>query len=323
MRSPLTAPETIHSLDFWPMGDVGSLRVTAVPARPPRRRVRRRNLLVAGAMLAPAVVLCLGAIAYAIGLEAWFSVSDAGPGTDGTFVGLANFQYLAGLSSFWQTLANTGVYSSVSTVLKLALGLLMALTLARPFPGRRIVYAALFLPFIFPIVLGTISWFFLLSNINGGVDWLLTRLHLMAEPFEWRARLPMVSVVVVNVWHGTALFGVLLLAALRSISTDLLDAAVVDGAGAFRRFVHIVLPYLKPAALLGIVLSILGNFGDYAIVELLTRGGPLGRSQIVSTYAFENALISGYIGVGAAVALVMVPVYVAALVVAYRLLGRE
>jgi multiple sugar transport system permease protein len=277
---------------------------------------------VAAAMLAPAAVLCLGAIAYAIVLETWFSVSDAGPGTDGTFIGLANFEYLAGLSSFWQTVANTGIYSGSSTLVKLALGLVMALALARPFPGRRMVYAALFLPLIFPIVLGTIAWFFLLSNVNGGLDWVLLKAHLIAQPIEWRGRLPMVSVVAVNVWHGTALFGVLLLAALRSISTDLLDAAAVDGAAPIQRFIHIVVPYLTPAALLGVVLSVLGNFGDYAIVELLTRGGPLGRSQIVSTFAFENALISGYIGVGAAVALVMVPVYVVALLVAYRLLSR-
>lgn len=89
------------------------------------------------------------------------------------------------------------------------------------------------------------------------------------------------------------------------------------------RFLHVVVPFLRPAVVLGILLSVLGNFGGYAIVELLTRGGPLGQSQILSTYAFENALISGFVGLGAAVALVMVPVYVAALVVAYRLLGRE
>lgn len=289
----------------------------------PSRRPSRRNLLVAGAMLAPAAVLSLGLLAYAIGLEAWFSVSDAGPGTNGDFVGLANFQFLAGLDSFWQALENTAIYAGSSTALKLALGLAMALALARPFPGRRLVYAALFLPFIFPVVLGTIAWFFLLSNVNGGLNWLLIRAHLLAQPFEWTGRLPMVSVVVVSVWHGTALFGVLLLAALRSIPRDLLDAAAVDGAGRLRRFAHILVPYLRPAALLGVLLSLLGNFGDYAIVELLTRGGPLGRSQIVSTFAFENALLSGYIGLGAAVALVMVPVYVAALVVGYRLLGRE
>jgi multiple sugar transport system permease protein len=298
-------------------------RAEPLPVWGPRHRLTRRNRYVAAAMLTPAAVLCLGAIGYAIVLEAWFSVSDAGPGTDGSFVGLANFQYLAGLGEFWQTVANTGIYTGVSTLLKLALGLVMALSLARPFPGRRIVYAALFLPFIFPVVLGTIAWFFLLSNINGGLDWVLLQAHVLTQPFEWKGRLPMVSVVAVNVWHGTALFGVLLLAALRSISTDLLDAAAVDGAGQLQRFVHIVVPYLKPAALLGVVLSVLGNFGDYAIVELLTRGGPLGRSQIVGTFAFENALISGYVGIGAAIALVMVPVYLAALVIAFRLLGKE
>src|SRR5215469_4050644 len=287
------------------------------------RRPSRRNLLAAGAMLAPAAALSLGLVAYAIGLEAWFSVSDAGPGTNGDFVGLANFQFLAGLDSFWQAVENTAIYAGTSAALKLALGLAMALALARPFPGRRLVYAAVFLPFIFPVVLGTIAWFFLLSNVNGGLDWLLIRAHLMVQPFEWKGRLPMVSVVTVNVWHGTALFGILLLAALRSIPRDLVDAAAVDGAGQLRRFVHVILPYLRPAALLGVVLSLLGNFGDYAIVELLTRGGPLGRSQVVSTYAFENALLSGAIGVGAATALVMVPVYMAALVAAYRLLGRE
>src|SRR5215470_15516957 len=180
----------------------------ALPLRRPRRRPPRRNLLIAGAMLAPAAALSLGVIAYAMGLEAWFSVSDAGPGTNGDFVGLANFQFLAGLDSFWQAVENTAIYAGSSTALKLALGLAMALALARPFPGRRIVYAALFLPFIFPVVLGTIAWFFLLSNVNGGLNWLLIRAHVLAQPFEWTGRLPMVSVVAVNVWHGTALFAV-------------------------------------------------------------------------------------------------------------------
>ena len=302
-----------------PLDVAAELRVT----RAARRRLTRRDRQLAALLLAPAAVLCLGSLGYAIGLELWFSVSSAGPATNGAFVGLANFQFLAGLDGFRQTLLNTAVFILSSTVLKLGLGLVMALALARPFSGRRVVSAALFLPFIFPIVLGTIAWFFLLSNVNGGLNWALVQAHVLAEPFEWKGRLPMVSVVAVNVWHGTALFGILLLAALRSISTDLLDAAAVDGAGRLRRFLHIVAPALRPAAVLGVLLSVLGNFGDFAIVELLTRGGPLGRSQIISTYAFENALMTGYVGLGAAVAVVMVPVYLVALVVAYRLLGRE
>jgi multiple sugar transport system permease protein len=286
-------------------------------------RLTARNRVMAAAMLAPAALICLSTVIWAFVLEVRFSLSSAGPGTDGSFVGLANFQFLAGLAGFWQTLANTAIFSGVGTLLKLMLGLVMALALARPFAGRRLVAAGLFLPFIFPIVLGTIAWYFLLTNVHGGLNSILQAAHLITSPIDWKGRLPMVSVVGVSVWHGTALFGALLLAALQSVPSDLMDAAAVDGAGRLRRFLHVVVPYLVPAALLGAVLSVLGNFGDFAIVELLTRGGPLGQSQIVSTLAFENALISGYVGLGAAVALVMVPVYLLALAVTLRLLGRE
>ncbi|HEX6348100.1 MAG TPA: sugar ABC transporter permease [Candidatus Dormibacteraeota bacterium] len=271
-------------------------------------------------LLAPAVLLCLLPITYALALELWFSVSSAAPGTDGGFVGLANFQFLAGLDSFWQMLFNSAAYLVSGTLLKLLFGLLMALALVRPFPGRRLLYAGLFLPFIFPVVLGTIAWYFLLTNVHGALDYLLQGAHLTQQPLDLKSRLPLLSVVAVNVWHGSALFGVLLLAGMRSVPADQLDAAVVDGAAPVRRFLHIVVPYLRPAAVLGCLLSVLGNFGDFATVELLTRGGPLGRSQIVSTFAFENALLSGALGLGAAVALVMVPVYLVALAVAFRLI---
>jgi len=192
----------------------------------PYRRRRQRALAVL--FLAPAAILCMAPIAYALGLELWFSLSDAAPGTDGRFIGLANFQALAGLDGFWQMLQNTAVYTVSGTLLKLAFGLAMALALVRPFRGRRLVYAALFLPFIFPVVLGTIAWYFLFSNVHGALDWLLLQAHLETQPVDWKGRFPLLSVVIVNVWHGSALFGVLLLAAMRSVPTDLLDAAAVD-----------------------------------------------------------------------------------------------
>lgn len=291
-------------------------------ARGPHRP-RSRSGALAALLLAPAVLLCLAPLAYALALEVWFSLSDAAPGSDGVFVGLANFQFLAGLDAFWQMLFNTAVYTVAGTLAKAAFGLLMALALIRPFPGRRLVYAALFLPFIFPIVLGTIAWYFLLTNVHGALDWLLLQAHLESQPLDLKGRLPLLSVVIVNVWHGSALFAVLLLAAIRSVPGEQLDAAAVDGARELRRFWHVVTPYLRPALLLGCLLSVLGNFGDFATVELLTRGGPLGRSQIVSTFAFENAMLSGALGVGAAAALVLVPVYLLALLVAFRLVRTE
>jgi len=96
----------------------------------------RRRWALAALFLAPAALLCLAPVAYALGLELWFSVSDAAPGTDGRFIGLANFQALAGLDGFWQMLQNTALYTVSSTLLKLAFGLAMALALPMTFPYR-------------------------------------------------------------------------------------------------------------------------------------------------------------------------------------------
>jgi multiple sugar transport system permease protein len=288
----------------------------------PRREPRRIALAIL--FMLPAAVLTVGVVGYPLLLEGWFSVSTARIGSDGTFVGLANFSYLAGLTTFREVLGNTAVYTFSSTAVKAVLGLGMALALAKPFPGRRLVYALLFLPFIFPIVLGTVAWYFLLTNVHGGINYILQSAHLVRASIDWKGAgaLPMLSVVAVNVWHGTAFFGVLLSAGLGSIGADVLDSATIDGAGAPARLRHIVLPLLRPALLLAIVLSVLGTFGDFTIVELLTGGGPLNHTSIVSTFAYENALTVGDLGIAAAVSLSLVPVYVLGLVLAFRLLRR-
>jgi multiple sugar transport system permease protein len=201
----------------------------------------------------------------------------------------------------------------------------MALALARSFPGRRVVYALLFLPFVFPVVIGTVAWYYLFSNVHGGINYLLLQAHLIPDSIAWLGvgSLPMASLITVNVWHGTALFGVLLLAALRSVPGDVLDAAVIDGARPLRRFWEVVAPYLRSALALGTVLSVVGTFGDFAIVHLLTGGGPANETNIVSTMAFQITLRDGALGVGTAVALSMIPVYLVVLVFVVRVAGRQ
>ena len=264
-------------------------------------------------------------IAYPLGLEAWLSLTSASPGDDGKFVGLANYRYVLGQEIYRQVLQNTLVYTGASTLFKAALGVLMALALNRDFRGRRLVYALCFLPFIFPASVGTAAWYYLLSNVHGAFNYALLSAHLINSqiPFLGQDPGPMISVVTVNVWHGTALFGILCLAGLRSIPKDLLDAAATDGATAVQRFLRVQLPQLRAPLLLAGILSIVGNFGDFPIVFLLTGGGPLGKTDIVSVYAFENALRAGDLGVGAAIALSIVPFYLIVLLVAFRLIGAR
>ncbi len=280
-----------------------------------------RDRWLAPALLFPAFLFVVGVLAYPLALEIRFSLSNAEPGTTGEFIGLANFIYLAGLGTFRQAVGNTLVYLLAATAIKAFLGLAIALALSRPFRGRRVVYALLFLPFIFPTTEGTVAWYYLLAPARGAIDRALFHLHLIQDQVGWLSRgpLPMASVIAVNAWRGTALFSVLVLAGLRAVPPEVLDAAATEGAGSWQRFAHVLLPLLRPALALAAVLSILGTFGDFTIVHILTGGGPINRTQILSTMAFQVALRDGDLGVGAAIALSILPLYLATLGLMFRL----
>jgi multiple sugar transport system permease protein len=212
------------------------------------------------------------------------------------------------------------VYTVVSIGAKAILGTAITFALARPFRGRRVVYALIFLPFIFPTVTGTMAWYYLFSNVHGAINYTLMAWGLSRDGIDWLGSfgpLPMASMITVNVWHGVGLFVVLLLASLRSISSEALDSALVDGARSWQRFLYVILPLLKPAFALAAVLSIMGTFGDFAIVHVLTNGGPANHTQTITHMAFQVALRDGDLGVSAAIAFSLMPVYLIA--VAYML----
>jgi multiple sugar transport system permease protein len=266
----------------------------------------------------------LGVVAFPLAAAVWLSLSNAQLGQTGSFVGLANFRYLLDQGTYHDALRNTLVYTVTGTLLKAAVGIAAALALARPFWGRRLVAAALFLPFVFPTVIGTIAWYYLFSSVHGGLDYVLLSWHLVREPvaFLGTGMSAMAGLVTVNVWHGSALFTVLVLAALRAIPRDVLANATLDGARPWQRFRHVVLPLLGPSLALGAMLSVAGTFGDFAIVHLLTGGGPANATTILSTMAFQIALRDGDLGTAAAVALSILPLYAAGLLYLLRLVRR-
>ena len=289
-----------------------------LPAAPPMRNLRRSWPAVL--LLSPALLFVVVFIAFPLGAEAWFSVSNAQVGEIGSFVGLSNFVYLVQQSTYHDALVNTFVYTVVGIGAKAILGIALAFALARPFRGRRVVYALIFLPFIFPTVTGTMAWYYLFSNVHGGINYVLMAWGLSRDGIDWLGSfgpLPMASLITVNIWHGVGLFVVLLLAGLRSIPVEVLDSALVDGARSRQRFVHIILPLLKPAFALAAVLSIMGTFGDFAIIHILTNGGPAGHTQTITHMAFQVALRDGDLGTSAAIAVSLIPVYLIA--VAYML----
>jgi multiple sugar transport system permease protein len=270
--------------------------------------------------LSPALLFVVVFIAFPLGSEVWFSLSNAQVGEIGSFVGLSNFVYLVQQSTYHDALVNTFVYAVVGIGAKAILGMALAFALARQFRGRRVVYALIFLPFIFPTVTGTMAWYYLFSNVHGAINYALMAWGLSRDGIDWLGSfgpLPMTSLITVNVWHGVGLFVVLLLAGLRSIPPEVLDSALVDGARSWQRFVHVILPLLRPAFALAAVLSIMGTFGDFAIIHILTNGGPANHTQTITHMAFQVALRDGDLGTSAAIAFSLMPVYLIA--VAYML----
>lgn len=276
--------------------------------------------------LSPALFFVVAFIAFPLGLETWFSVSNAQVGELGSFVGLANVGYLIRQATYHDALVNTSVYTVISIAAKAVLGMALAVALSRPFRGRRIVYALIFLPFIFPTITGTMAWYYLFSNVHGAINYTLMAWGWSRDGIDWLGSfgpLPMASLITVNVWHGVGLFVVLLLAGLRSIPTEVLDSATVDGARSWQRFVHVTLPLLKPAFALAAVLSIMGTFGDFAIIHILTNGGPANHTQTIQHMAFLVALRDGDLGVSATIAFSLMPVYLIAVAYMLRTVVRQ
>ncbi len=266
-----------------------------------------------------------GVVAYPLALALWYSLTDASVGESGNFVGLAQFQHLFRNPQYRSALAHTAAYEAGSAALKLVLGTGLAVALLRPFRGRRAVYAILLLPLLFPVVMVSITWYFLLSDVHGAFNYLLLRAGLIHQEYAFlgTGRSAMLSLVAVNVWHGAPLFMLLALAGLQTVPPEVLDAARVDGAGGLARFWHIQGPALLPGLALACLLSLLGTFGDYAIVHLMTAGGPGGETHIISSLAFAEALRDGDLATGIATALSLVPVYLLGLGAVVWLLLRR
>jgi len=260
-------------------------------------------------MLAPGVLFLLAFVAYPFFYGIFLSLEDRRVATQGTFVGFANFVTLAHDGVFWQVVGNTLVYVTVTTVLKLAGGLGMALVMNQVFRGRNLVRAFLLLPFIVPTALSTVAWMWILDPTFSVINWVLVHAKLVTSGFSFlgNASLAMASLIVVNTWRGMPFYGITLLAGLQTISADLYEAAAIDGATGVQRFLYVTLPVIKPVLIIVTMFSVIFTFGDFQLIYTLTHGGPANATHVFSTLSFDIGMSAGQLGMGAAVALAILP----------------
>src|ERR1700694_2606473 len=276
-------------------------------------------------MLAPGVLFLLAFVAYPLFYGVWLSLQDRPVAKPGTFVGLGNFITLAHDAVFWQVTRHTFVYHTVTTVLKLLGGLAMALVINQHFRGRSLVRAVLLLPFIVPTVLSTVAWMWMLDPAFSVVNRILLGLGVPRPGPSWLGNptLAMISIIVINTWRGLPFYGITLLAGLQTVPSELYEAASIDGAGGWERFRFITLPLLRPIILIVTLFSVIFTFADFQLVYVLTHGGPANATQLFATYAFDIWMGAGQLGLGASVALAMLPALALLIVALTIYLRRE
>ncbi|MGN6759076.1 MAG: carbohydrate ABC transporter permease [Thermomicrobiales bacterium] len=278
--------------------------------------LERENIL-AYILLTPAVLTLLIFVAYPFCYGVWLSLTDARIGIAGSFIGLRNFRDLLRDPIFRLTVRNTFVYTIATEIFKLSLGIAMALVLNKRFRGQRFARAAMLLPWIAPTVLTALAWKLLFDSLFSPINWLLTHHYIllggwrpMAIGPSWlgRAPLPIISLIIANIWRGMPFFGISILAGLQTIPEDLYEAAAIDGASAWQRFWRITLPLLRPVLSVVVLLSTILTFADFQLIKVLTNGGPTNSTQVFATYAYQIGIVGGSnIGRGAAVSLFMFP----------------
>ena len=187
------------------------------------------------------------------------------------------------------------------------LGLLLALLLdhaqRRGFLATSLVYASVLLAWVNPTIIAGFLWVAMFDYYNGSLNSGLQLLGI--GPVNWLGQGPMLAIVIANTWRGTAFVMLIFLGALRTIPTDIYEAARVDGAGPFRRFWDHTLPLLRPIAALTLLSVTIATFGTFILIQALTNGGPALQTEVIALYAYHEAFQNHAVGYGSTIAVVM------------------
>lgn len=282
----------------------------ASPASPRSRlSATARQSLLAYALVLPVVALLLGLVAYPFFYAIYVSFTDRVVGSVGQWIGLDNFRYLSRSPSFLNAIWNTIVLVVVSDILKLAIGLGLALLVNQKLRGRGFFRSLLMLPWAMPAFVAFLTWRVLYQPIGGGINLVLTHTGLYPEIVDWLGQRPtaMPAVIAASVWRGFPFWFVSILAALQTIPAELYEAARMDGANAWQRFRAVTWPSIRPVVIVTTLLSSIWTANSFENVWLLTQGGPSDATMVFPVLAYFG-MQTQRLGEAAAVSVAMLPV---------------
>lgn len=277
-------------------------------------------------LMVPAVTLLLLLTLYPVLYGVWISFFNKHSFfPQQTFVGFGNYLFLLSDPEFWAAVWRGAVYSVSSIVLQIVLGVAAAILLNEIFPGRNILRAIVMFPYVVPTVVAVILWKWLLNSQFGLVNYLIEAAGLVDQPISWMGKdWIMVSLIIVSVWQFFPFVVIGVLARLQTVPQELYEAAHVDGANAFQRFLHVTLPQLKSVLFVIVLLRSIWMFTKFDTPWLMIQGG--GAETYIRTlpvYTYMRTFAYYEAGLGSAMAVVMFLALAAVTAIYFRIWQRE
>jgi multiple sugar transport system permease protein len=219
------------------------------------------------------------------------------------FVGLDNYREAIDDPSFRKVLVNSLVFVGVNVIAQVGIGLGAALFFAQRFPGAHFLRGLLLSSWILPALVVGALWKWLFATEYGVANYLLAAAHLIGGPIHWLSEpaVALTSVSIANIWFGAPFSMILIAAGLTGIAEEQYEAAALDGAGAFARFIHVALPALWPTLVAVSCLVTIYTMRAFDLIFAMTQGGPLDASNVLPLLSYQISFQRFHFGVGAAV----------------------
>jgi ABC-type sugar transport system permease subunit len=266
--------------------------------------LQQQDARFAWLLVIPSLAIILGVTLQPILTTLYLSFYKVSAGFNAakTFVGLGNYAYLLSNEVFWQTIGRTLYFTLVSVSLELILGLAIAQLIHSHPPGWKFLRISLIIPWALPTIVNGSMWRWIYSSDFGALNGLLMQLGLIDKYIPWLVNpvWAMNLVIVADLWHTVPFVALILQSALATIPGELDEAGMIDGANAWKRFLYIRLPLLRPAILIALIVRTVEAFRVFDIVYIITGGGPAFGTVTISYLTYLETFSYNKLGSGAA-----------------------
>jgi multiple sugar transport system permease protein len=297
-------------VDTTPRGLAATATIDRAPARQAQkaslRHLARRRSTTAFLFAVPLLVVVGGLIVYPGFYAIYLSMLNK---AQTKFIWFSNYAFLFTRDSFWMVVRQSVLFAVTAVFFKALIGVITAhLVNNLPAKGQRKWRGMLLVPWVIPLSLSTLGWWWMFDPTYSAFNWAFVKLgvapvHWLSEP-AW-ARF---CAILVNVWYGSPFFLIMYLAAIKSVPGELYEAAAIDGASAWQKLIHVTLPMMRNIISITVLFSLIVTFANFDIVRILTNGGPVDQTHVFATWAFNLGIQGNDIPLGASVSLFMFPI---------------